>query len=108
VVQRGGGGGAACAPRPPAPRHPRRAPRRYAGWGPGQLQDECKRGVWFPAAASADLLLSGDAKGGEVWHRLLRLMGGEFASLSESVQEAERAARGSKAAGGKEAGEGGR
>ena len=30
---------------------------RYAGWGPGQLEDEGRRGVWFPAAASHHLVL---------------------------------------------------
>jgi hypothetical protein len=59
--------------------------------------------VWFPAAASADALLSSDAAGGEAWHRLLRLMGGDYASLSDSVHEAEGVARGKQ--GGLEEGE---
>jgi hypothetical protein len=67
---------------------------RYAGWGPGQLESECKRGVWFPAAASADMVLAGEHKGGDMWHAILRLMGGDYARLSSSVVEAEQAARG--------------
>lgn len=23
---------------------------RYCGWGPGQLESECARGVWYPVA----------------------------------------------------------
>lgn len=29
----------------------------YAGWGPGQLEEEMKAGVWFPGPFDADLIL---------------------------------------------------
>lgn len=37
---------------PLQPAVPRCSPS-VAGWGPGQLAEEVKRGVWFPAAASS-------------------------------------------------------
>ncbi len=51
----------------------------YAGWAAGQLQSECKRGVWFTAAASPKVVLRevGLADGSEYWHKILGLMGGE-------------------------------
>ena len=30
---------------------------RYCGWGPGQLERECARGVWYPVACSKQLAL---------------------------------------------------
>lgn len=42
----------------------------YAGWGAGQLEGECKRGVWFTAAASPALLLkdvSSPESGAQLW-----------------------------------------
>ena len=30
---------------------------RYCGWGPGQLESECARGVWYPVACSKQLAL---------------------------------------------------
>lgn len=43
---------------------------RYAGWGPGQLQRECRAGVWFTAAASPDLILQlpKESNGRDYWH----------------------------------------
>ena len=60
----------------------------YAGWGAGQLQAECQRGVWFTAAASPELLIlptsgspEGDSEGErdpssgkEYWHKVWRGM----------------------------------
>jgi len=71
---------------------------RYAGWGPGQLEEEVRSGVWFVAAAAAGVVLNEppDAalrpgeearKGGGphgLWAKILRLMGGEFAALAEA------------------------
>lgn len=64
-----------------------------AGWGPGQLEDEVARGVWFPAAASSHVMLQPMAMGSgqELWHAILQLMGGEFAQLSAAVKEEFRA-----------------
>ncbi len=72
---------------------------RYAGWGPGQLEEEIKAGVWIVSAASRDVILgrysvrqrlSGVEKigdGDDMWHSVLQLMGGEYAALSEAVSE---------------------
>lgn len=60
----------------------------YAGWAAGQLQSECKRGVWFTAAASPKVVLRevGLADGSEYWHKILGLMGGDYADISEAVK----------------------
>ena len=42
---------------------------RVAGWGPGQLESECAAGVWFTAAASAELVLNSGRDGAELWHK---------------------------------------
>ncbi len=62
---------------------------RYAGWSPGQLQQECEAGVWFPAAASANVVLGkgpSTMSGVWMWHQILELMGGEYAKLSDAVK----------------------
>jgi len=53
----------------------------YSGWGPGQLQRECKAGVWFVASVGSQLALDeGLAAGPELWHEILTTMGGELVS----------------------------
>jgi putative transcriptional regulator len=39
----------------------------YAGWGPGQLEDEVSKGSWLPAAADATLLF--DDATSTLWQR---------------------------------------
>ena len=71
---------------------------RYAGWGPGQLEEEVRRGVWIVAAASRDVIMGrrgavDDMRAAEIvegdnaWHSVLQAMGAEFAGLSDAVQE---------------------
>lgn len=62
---------------------------RYAGWGPGQLEAEVRRGVWYVAAASKHLVLQPSAAGGggSMWHAAMQLLGAEHAQLSEAVRE---------------------
>eukprot|EP00899_Mesostigma_viride_P011503 jgi/Mesvir1/20353/Mv19939-RA.1 len=59
---------------------------RYAGWGPGQLEREIKAGVWHSAACSPSLILreAGHEAGprDQLWKDILRLMGGEYAQMS--------------------------
>jgi putative transcriptional regulator len=51
---------------------------QYAGWAPGQLEEECKSGVWFCTAASPSLTLNQElSTGGAMWHAILQVMGGE-------------------------------
>lgn len=76
---------------------------RYAGWGPGQLEEEVKAGVWIVAAASRDIIMGRYstnqratrggtiAHGDDAWHGVLQLMGGEYAALSDAVSEEYRA-----------------
>jgi putative transcriptional regulator len=55
---------------------------QYAGWAPGQLVNECKRGVWFCAAASPALVLNEQlAQGKALWHHILQTIGGEAGGL---------------------------
>ncbi len=42
----------------------------YAGWGPGQLEDEVSRGDWH--LVSADAGTAFDAEPSDIWHDLLR------------------------------------
>jgi putative transcriptional regulator len=42
----------------------------YAGWAPGQLEDEVAEGAWFVLAAADDDVLSGDPE--RLWERVLR------------------------------------
>ena len=66
----GGGGGGAGRLAPSGARQPgfpcsQSAPfLRTAGWAPGQLDEEVKRGVWFPVAASKAAILQHVALGG--------------------------------------------
>eukprot|EP00955_Chlamydomonas_euryale_P048394 353950-Chlamydomonas_euryale.AAC.7 len=64
---------------------------RYSGWGAGQLEGECRAGVWFTAAASPELikLLPKDSNGRDYWHQILQLMGGDHKVLSDKILEAE-------------------
>jgi len=56
---------------------------RYAGWGPGQLQSEVERGVWYCAAAARELVLKPVIQLPKpLWREVLELMGGEYAECS--------------------------
>ncbi len=52
----------------------------YAGWAPGQLLMEAKRGVWFTAAASPKVILQDvePGEGPQYWHKIMRMLGGEL------------------------------
>ena len=53
----------------------------YAGWSPGQLDDEMKRDTWLTHPASLDLVF--DEKPEELWARLLRLKGWKYRLIAE-------------------------
>ncbi|WIA32918.1 hypothetical protein OEZ86_006088 [Tetradesmus obliquus] len=64
---------------------------QYAGWAPGQLEEECKSGVWFCTAASPALTLNAELSNGRaMWHAVLQVMGGDHARVSDIVSEVER------------------
>lgn len=53
----------------------------YAGWGPGQLEDEIAQNGWLTCDADAALIFA-DEPGVPVWHAALRSMGIDPSSLS--------------------------
>eukprot|EP00959_Pyramimonas_sp_CCMP1952_P338155 7081570-Pyramimonas_sp.AAC.1 len=56
---------------------------RYAGWGPGQLQSEVERDVWYVAASAKELVLKPVIKLPKpLWREILELMGGEYADTA--------------------------
>ena len=52
----------------------------YAGWGPGQLDDELDRGDWIVVAAEGDDAFRED--GDALWGEVLARQGGEYALLA--------------------------
>ncbi len=52
----------------------------FAGWEPGQLEDEIDEGWWFDVEAQAQDPLSADPEG--LWRRVLRRQGGSLAILA--------------------------
>ena len=52
----------------------------YAGWGPGQLDEELEREDWFVAPAGVDDIFNPDAD--ELWARVLARKGGVFALVA--------------------------
>ncbi len=52
----------------------------YAGWGPGQLDDELEREDWFVAPAGVNDIFNPDAD--ELWSRVLARKGGKFALVA--------------------------
>ncbi|HXT38851.1 MAG TPA: YqgE/AlgH family protein [Candidatus Angelobacter sp.] len=57
----------------------------YAGWSPGQLDDEMKREAWLTHPASIELVFSTDA--GELWKTILRQKGWKYRLLSETPED---------------------
>ncbi len=43
----------------------------YAGWAPGQLESEMRRGGWIPTKAAAERVFDKDPE--RLWHRLLKI-----------------------------------
>ena len=52
----------------------------YAGWGPGQLENEIAEGAWYVVPAETGDLLDPDAEG--LWRRVLRRQPGELAFVA--------------------------
>lgn len=52
----------------------------YAGWGPGQLEDEIDDGSWYVVPAEARDPISADPEG--LWRRVLRRQGGALALVA--------------------------
>jgi putative transcriptional regulator len=52
----------------------------YAGWGPGQLDEELDEGSWIVAPALPEDVFTGDPE--ELWSEVLRRKGGPFEVLA--------------------------
>ena len=57
----------------------------YAGWSPGQLDDEMKREAWLTHPASMDLVFH--EKPEELWQLVLRKMGWKYRLLAEGPED---------------------
>jgi putative transcriptional regulator len=57
----------------------------YAGWSPGQLEDEMKRGSWLTHPASLDLVFHGQPEG--LWKQILLEKGWEYRLLAEAPED---------------------
>lgn len=52
------------------------------------MEEECKNGVWFPAACSTSLIVKERCfveSPADDWHQIMQLMGGEHEELSNAV-----------------------
>jgi putative transcriptional regulator len=57
----------------------------YAGWSPGQLEDEIKRDAWLTHPASLDLVF--DTEPEQLWQKILRQKGGKYRLLSQMPED---------------------
>lgn len=57
----------------------------YAGWSPGQLDDEMKRDTWMVEPASIDLVFHSEPE--KLWQTLLRQKGGKYRFIAESPED---------------------
>jgi putative transcriptional regulator len=57
----------------------------YAGWSPGQLEDEIKRDAWLTHPATIDLVF--DSKPEELWRNILRQKGWKYRLLAEMPED---------------------
>jgi putative transcriptional regulator len=56
----------------------------FAGWGPGQLEQELETGSWLVADIDADLVLSDDP---DMWENLLKRIGQNILSVDEQISD---------------------
>lgn len=57
----------------------------YAGWSPGQLEDEIQRKAWVTHPASVDLVF--DAEPAQLWQRILRQKGWQYRILAQGPED---------------------
>jgi putative transcriptional regulator len=57
----------------------------YAGWSPGQLEDEMRREAWLTHPASVDLVFAAEPL--RLWHTILRHKGWEYRLLADSPED---------------------
>ena len=59
--------------------------RGYAGWGPGQLEDEIESGAWLVLDSEPDDIFSG--RPDELWRTVLRRQPGRLAWLADAPDD---------------------
>jgi putative transcriptional regulator len=57
----------------------------YAGWSPGQLEDEIKRDAWLTYPASLDLVF--DTTPDQLWQKILRKKGWQYRLLAQMPED---------------------
>jgi len=57
----------------------------YAGWSPGQLDDEMKRNTWMTHPASTELIFHPEP--GSLWRAILRDKGSKYKLLAEAPED---------------------
>ena len=60
----------------------------YAGWSPGQLDDEMKRDTWLTHPASAELVFH--ERPGELWPTILKEKGWKYRLISQRPEDLSR------------------
>jgi putative transcriptional regulator len=58
----------------------------YAGWSPGQLEDEMKRKAWLTHTASLELIF--DSQPDQLWKNILRQKGWQYKLLAQMPEDA--------------------
>ena len=57
----------------------------YAGWSPGQLDEELKRDAWLTHPSSIDLVFN--TKPDDLWQMILRQKGWKYRLLSQTPED---------------------
>jgi len=57
----------------------------YAGWSPGQLEDEMKREAWLTYPASLDLVF--DTSPDQLWQKILKKKGWQYRLLAQMPED---------------------
>jgi putative transcriptional regulator len=57
----------------------------YAGWSPGQLEEEIKRDAWLTHPASLDLIF--DISPNQLWQKILRQKGWQYRLLAQMPED---------------------
>ena len=57
----------------------------YAGWSPGQLEDEIKRKAWLVHPATLDLVF--DSQTDQLWQKILREKGWQYRLLAQTPED---------------------
>ena len=57
----------------------------YAGWSPGQLEEEMKRKAWLVHPATVDLVF--DTEPEDLWQSVLRQKGGKYRLLAQMPED---------------------